>query len=283
MTALSIQHQPELQRFVAEPQPGVLCRLDYQRHGDSVAITHTGVPVQLRGHGLASQLVDAAVAWIAPQALQLVPACSYVQTWLQRQRRWQRLMAPPEAQRVLNHWFGVPGSAEDGQIQPRWFQKDAAYDAALRQEFGPLVDRALAGGLDHWRGQPWAALARILVLDQFTRNIHRDTAQAFAGDPQALAAAQDLMTRWQDLTPLQRWFVLMPLEHAEDLAAQEQSVAGFEALVKEDPRLGQALDYARKHLDVIAQFGRFPHRNAVLGRESTAEEREYLARPGAGF
>jgi uncharacterized protein (DUF924 family)/predicted GNAT family acetyltransferase len=281
-----VQHQAEQQRFIIEPSPGLLCRLDYQRQGDRLVIQHTGVPDALRGQGLAGVLVLAALRWLAPQGLQLVPACSYVQTWLARQRRWQRLLAPAPAQALLNHWFGALDSSEDGQVLARWFKKDPAFDEDLRQRFGELVEQAQAGGLRNWDALPWGALARLLLLDQLARNLYRGQAQAFAGDALALQAALALLARAelaQDLTPIERWFVLMPLEHAEDLALQQRCVAEFEALVGLDARLAGALDYARRHLAVIQQFGRFPHRNEVLGRASSAAELDYLSQPGAGF
>ena len=282
-TALDIQHHPERQRFSTEPRPGLHGELDYQRRGEQLLITHTGVDPALRGQGVAAQLVEAALAWLAPQGLQLVPACSYVQLHLRRHAHWQRLLAPAAAQAVLNEWFGAPGSAEDGQIQAKWFRKNPDFDRQLQQRFGAGIDDALAGGLRDWDDTPWGLLARVLLLDQFTRNTGRDTPRAFAGDALALEAALALIPRWQDLGPLQRWFALMPLEHAEDAALQARCVREFEALAAQDARLADALDYARRHEAVIRRFGRFPHRNAILGRESTAEERDYLAQPGAGF
>lgn len=278
-----IQHHPDSRCFVAQPQPGLHCRLDYERHGEQLIITHTGVPAQLRGLGLAGQLVEAALRWLAPMPLQLVPGCSYVRHWLERHPSWQRLLTPAAAQRVLNEWFGVLGSAEDGQIQPKWFKKDAAFDAELRERFGACVERALTGDLREWDHTPWGALARLILLDQLTRNIHRDSARAFAGDALALEAAAALEPRAHALSTLERWFATMPFEHAEDLAAQDHSVQRFEALAAEDPRLSDALDYAIKHRDVIRRFGRFPHRNELLGRESTPQELEFLKQPGSRF
>ncbi|WP_238139301.1 DUF924 family protein [Roseateles aquatilis] len=280
---LVIQHHPDARCFLAQPQPGLLCRLDYERHGEQLIITHTGVPAQLRGLGLASQMVETAARWLAPVPLQLVPGCSYVRHWLLRHPSWRRLLTPAAAQRVLNEWFGVPGDEQDGQIQSQWFQKDDAFDASLRERFGPVVEQALRGELRDWDSTPWGALARILVLDQFTRNIFRDTPRAFAGDALALSAALTLLPRAQELGTLERWFATMPLEHAEDLAMQDRSVAEFEALAAEDTRLDDALDYARRHRDVIARFGRFPHRNAILNRASTPEEIEFLKQPGSRF
>lgn len=278
-----IQHLPEAGCFLAQPQPGLQCRLDYERHGEQLIITHTGVPAQLRGQGLASELVETAARWLASFPLQLVPGCSYVRHWLLQHPRWQRLLTPAPAQRVLNEWFGAPGGEHDGQVLMQWFKKDPAFDARLRERFGAVVDQALAGGLREWDSTAWGALARIVVLDQFTRNIHRDTPRAFAGDALALEAALALLPRSQELGPLERWFVTMPLEHAEDLAMQDRSVATFEALAAEDARLRDALDYAHRHREVIERFGRFPHRNEILGRASTAEEIEFLKQPGSRF
>ncbi|EGJ09435.1 hypothetical protein RBXJA2T_03868 [Rubrivivax benzoatilyticus JA2 = ATCC BAA-35] len=128
-------------------------------------------------------------------------------------------------------------------------------------------------------------LAEILLLDQFTRNIFRGQPRAFAGDARALALAQALVASGADraLTTIERWFAYLPFEHAESLPLQDESVRLFTALAAEDERLADALDYAQRHRDVIRRFGRFPHRNAVLGRPSTADERDYLAQPGAGF
>ena len=278
-----IQHHPDARCFLAQPQPGLQCRLDYERHGEQLIITHTGVPAQLRGQGLAAALVETAARWLAEFPLQLVPGCSYVRHWLQRHPRWQRLQTPAAAQRVLNEWFGLPGGPQDGQVRTKWFKKDEAFDAALRERFGAVVAQALRGELRGWDSTSWGALARIVVLDQFIRNIHRDTPQAFAGDALALEAALALLPRAQDLGVLERWFAAMPLEHAEDLTMQDRSVAVFETLAAEDSRLADALDYARRHRDVIVRFGRFPHRNEILKRASTPEELEFLKQPGSRF
>jgi len=135
------------------------------------------------------------------------------------------------------------------------------------------------GELDRWRSTPLAALALIVVLDQFSRNMFRETPRAFVGDPAALAAAASVIERGFDrlLSAQERTFVYMPFEHSEDLAAQRRSLALFEALDPND------MEYAKRHHEIIARFGRFPHRNAVLGRESTPEEIEFLKRPGSSF
>ena len=194
-------------------------------------------------------------------------------------------MTPTE---ILDFWF-LPAS-DPGHGQPRdvWFRKDDAFDAAIAQRFGSLIAQAVAGGLREWDAEgPRGVLARILVLDQFTRNSERGRSAAFAGDALALAAAQELVASGAhlQLAPLERWFAYMPFEHAEDARMQEQSVALFTALAEENPgpAFNGALDYAHRHRGVIARFGRFPHRNPILGRASSAEELEYLSQPGSGF
>jgi len=190
----------------------------------------------------------------------------------------------PEAQAVYQFWF--PPDADPGQPRREWFIKDAAFDAEIRSRFASLVEQALSGALRSWDAEgPRSALARILLLDQFTRNIHRGTPLAFAGDNLALQAAQDMVDGDEDLAmpPFQRSFVYMPFEHAEDMEMQNQAVALFTRLSKAHPALNDMCDYARKHREVIARFGRFPHRNAILGRASTPEEEAFLQQPGARF
>ena len=192
---------------------------------------------------------------------------------------------PAEAQDVLDHWFGAPGSSEHGTLRAFWFRKDAATDRAIAQRFGALIERALRGELDDWAARPQSALARIVVLDQYTRNALRDTPRAYAGDSQALKAAIAMVGTRQDaaLPPEQRAFVYLPFEHAESLAMQDEAVRLYTRLAAEAPVLSDMLDYAHRHRAVVQEFGRFPHRNAILGRPSTADETEYLRRPGSGF
>ncbi|MCV2354102.1 DUF924 family protein [Paucibacter sp. B2R-40] len=283
-TTLDIQHEPSLQRFSATVD-GHGLELDYERQGEQLFFTHTGSAPALRGRGLAGRLVEHGLLWAAPQGLQIVPACSYVAAHLKRYPRWQRLTLTPAVQNVLNYWFGPLGSADDGQIRPLWFKKSEDTDAEIKQRFGALIEDALAGRLATWSETPASRLARILLLDQFTRNVYRSTAASFAGDASALLDTLALLDgeQLQELEPLQRWFALMPLEHAESLLMQDRSVAEFTALAQQDSRLQGALDYAHKHREVIALFGRYPHRNDLLGRVSSAAELDYLAQPGAGF
>ena len=190
------------------------------------------------------------------------------------------------AQEVLDFWFGAPGSATDGQPRREWWVKKDAFDAAIRERFGAAIEQALAGGLREWDQQgPQGVLARILVLDQFTRNAYRNTPRSFEGDALALAAARGLVDSGADqaLPPLQRSFVYMPFEHAEDAWMQERAVELFGMLAAQHPGFDEMLDYAHRHRGVIARFGRFPHRNAILGRASTPEEAEFLRQPGSRF
>jgi uncharacterized protein (DUF924 family) len=184
------------------------------------------------------------------------------------------------ASAVLDFWFGPLPLASRAE----WFRKDPAFDETIRARFGALVEQALAGPLG-WGPTPADRLAELIVLDQFPRNLFRGQARAFAGDARALDLALALVDDGGHLAlqPLQRWFAYLPLEHAEDLALQERCVALFRDLTAADAAFASALDYAERHRDVILRFGRFPHRNAALGRVSTDAEHAYLATPGSGF
>ncbi|ODT96072.1 MAG: hypothetical protein ABS82_06060 [Rhodanobacter sp. SCN 67-45] len=184
---------------------------------------------------------------------------------------------------VLDFWFDPAHAAH-------WFAKDAAFDEQTRRRFAVAADDAAQGRLDAWASNPADWLALLILLDQFPRNLHRGDARAWAADVKAQRIALSGLAGGFDqaLPPLQRVFAYLPLEHAEDMGLQQRAVTLFEALHAQAPVAGRArfaefLDYARRHREVIARFGRFPHRNAVLGRDSTAAEREYLAQPGAGF
>jgi len=189
------------------------------------------------------------------------------------------------ARAVLDFWFLPADHPGHGAYRPEWFRKDDAFDAAIRERFGAAVEAALAEppGAGSDEGQ----LARILLLDQFTRNIYRGTPRAFAGDAHALTLAETLVASGRDknLSPWQRWFAYLPFEHSESLLDQERSVALFAALRREmqHEAFDSAYDYAVRHREVIARFGRFPHRNSILGRPSTAEEIEFLKQPGSSF
>ncbi|VFR26394.1 FIG027190: Putative transmembrane protein [plant metagenome] len=192
----------------------------------------------------------------------------------------------PDWQDVLDFWFLAP--CEPGHLRPRqaWFQKSAAFDAEILSRFGAQIDVAVAGGLRAWDAHPEGTLARILLLDQFTRNVWRGTARAFSGDALARAAAQRLVATGLHLAlrPVQRVFAYLPFEHAEDLVLQRRCVALYQDLARVAGQEYKGyVDYAERHRDVIARFGRFPHRNAQLGRPSTDEELAFLTQPGSSF
>ena len=191
---------------------------------------------------------------------------------------------PSAAQALLDTWFadglvlGWPSATPD-----LWFKATPADDAALRERFGTLVDEAIAGGLGDWAGTPPGRLALVLLLDQLPRNLFRRQARAFAGDARAQALVIDALDSGLDqaLPLVGRAFLYLPLTHAESLPLQDRCVASFERLLAAAPpehqaAIGDNLRYAQLHRDIVARFGRFPHRNAALGRESSADEIEFL-------
>ena len=190
---------------------------------------------------------------------------------------------PSMQEEILEFWFGRPGTAAYGSTRKEWFRKDPAFDAAIRARFGGAIGAALAGGFADWIA-PRGKLARIVLLDQFTRNSFRGTPQAFAGDAPALALANETVARGDDvaLIPVERWFVYLPYVHAESPAAQKRAVSLYRSL-RDETGLDEPLVWAERHAEVIRLFGRFPHRNAILGRESTPEEIAFLAAPGSRF
>ena len=200
------------------------------------------------------------------------------------------MIAEPES--VLAFWFGSPGPSVEvaGRQRTLWFGKSPANDRVVTEHFVATLAAATAGELDHWAHTPRGRLALVIVLDQFPHHIFRDRPQAFATDPQALAQCLAALAADDDrhLTPIERVFLYLPLEHAESLAMQERAVSLYAQLAHgvaadEQALFNGFLDYARRHCDVVARFGRFPHRNEILGRASTPDEREFLKQPGSRF
>lgn len=193
-----------------------------------------------------------------------------------------------EIEAIHSFWFGPLDDAGlcATDRNALWFKATPATDEACSERFGDLVGRALAGDLGEWATANRGLIALVLLLDQFTRNIFRDTARAFSGDARALGLAQKTIAsgHHQRLPAIHQAFLFLPLEHHEDLEVQEECVTLFEELaaVTGSEQIAGFTRYAVAHRDVIARFGRFPHRNAVLGRESTAAERAWLERHG-GF
>jgi uncharacterized protein (DUF924 family) len=195
-------------------------------------------------------------------------------------------------QTILDYWFGdTPDDPRTPDRQAKlWWAKDAGQDDVIRTRFKTVVRQAGTGMLEDWQRTPDGRLALIVLTDQFPRNIYRDTPQAFASDEAARRYCKDGLELGADaqLLPLQRVFFYLPLEHSESLADQDRSVALFQALLDQSrPEWRKAfegyLDYAIRHRDIIARFGRFPHRNRILERESTAEELAFLEQPGSAF
>ena len=174
---------------------------------------------------------------------------------------------------VLRFWFD--------EVEPaQWWRADPAFDQTVRERFAAVHRATLRGELSAWRARPDGRLAEIVVLDQFSRNLHRGTALAFAADPTALALAQEAVAGGHDqaLPPQRRLFLYMPYMHSESALVHETALRLFEAL-----GLASNLDFERRHKAVVDRFGRYPHRNAILGRASTDEELEFLKQPGSSF
>ena len=179
----------------------------------------------------------------------------------------------PLDQDILAFWFT--------ETQPNsWFKKDQAFDSEIERRFAGTVEDALASRFDHWANTCASCLALILVLDQFTRNIFRDNARAFSGDNMALILSLRCVECDYIAHPDENWrrFMLMPMMHSEDLAIQEASLPLFQTHASKS-----TYEYAVAHHNIIARFGRFPHRNAILGRPSTDEEYLFLTQPGSSF
>jgi len=190
---------------------------------------------------------------------------------------------------ILDFWFGPPTDPDYGHYRQAWFIKDRAFDERIRQRFYSDYEKAAAGNYDHWKTTPTEAVALLLLLDQFPRNLFRGDSRSFATDSQALAIAQHLVNTGADKTLIaaQRFFIYVPFEHSENTGHQQQCVALMEGLIHDVPDLDKGLkgglDYAIRHRDVIERFGRFPHRNEILGRQSTPAEVAFLQEPGSRF
>lgn len=184
------------------------------------------------------------------------------------------------AQDVLEFWFGAPGDAFYNQPRAEWFQKNPAFDRCIWERFYDLYRKGAAGELGAWEEKPDDVLALILLFDQFPRNMFRGDPKAFATDEKALSLAQHMIARGEDASfpGVRRLFIYLPLEHSENIEDQNLSVVLFRKLND-----AQGLAYALQHQAIIQQFGRFPHRNAVLGRLNTPEEEVFLKQPNSSF
>ncbi|MEM9091595.1 MAG: DUF924 family protein [Cyanobacteria bacterium P01_F01_bin.53] len=195
----------------------------------------------------------------------------------------------PRARAILDFWFTEANAPNYGHYRKAWFIKDDAFDQQIRRQFLSDYEKAAAGENEAWKTQPESAVALLLLLDQFPRNLFRGDPRSFATDPQALSVAQHLVTTGTDkgLIAAHRFFIYVPFEHSENMEHQNQCVALMEELIQDVPDLEEGLkgglDYAIRHREVVERFGRFPHRNEILGRASTAEEVEFLKQPGSRF
>ena len=186
----------------------------------------------------------------------------------------------PLAADILAFWFGAHPHVE----RDDWFRKNEAFDLEIRERFAEALAAGLAGAFGEWCTTPRGALARVVLLDQFTRNAFRGTPTSFVGDARALATSNLALEREFDhaLDAYERQFLYMPFVHSEALAMQDRAIECFTRLAQ-DTGLTEPLDWAGRHRDVIRRFGRFPHRNAILGRTSTNEESAFLEQPGSRF
>ena len=191
---------------------------------------------------------------------------------------------PTEADEVLAFWFGSEDEPDYGEFREAWFRKDPEFDQQVQERFGPLYERAAAGELDGWREEARSCLALVICLDQFPRNMFRGDGRTHATDDKALETARYALERALDreLPPFQRVFVYMPFMHSESVEDQRRSVELFGRLA-EKPGAPDLTSYAVGHMEIVERFGRFPHRNVILGRETTPEEAEFLQGPDSSF
>ncbi|MBD2203295.1 DUF924 domain-containing protein [Calothrix sp. FACHB-1219] len=185
---------------------------------------------------------------------------------------------------ILEFWFGHPDEPGYGKLRDFWFKATPDFDWELTSRFLEAYQQAAAGLLDDWVNSPESCLALILLLDQFPRNMFRGTPQAFSTDWEALSVAQQAVAKGYDreFLPVQRWFIYLPFEHSENLEDQRRCIKLFQQ-ISHDRESAIAIKSAFKHLEIIERFGRFPHRNLILGRPSTPEEIEFLQQPDSSF
>ena len=188
-----------------------------------------------------------------------------------------------KAEEVLDFWFGREGEPGYGEFREAWFRKDPEFDRTLRERFQDLHEAAARGDLDAWRDEARSCLALVILLDQFPRNMFRGDPRSYATDRKAQEIAEYAVDRALDreLPAFQRMFLYMPFMHSEDLEHQRRSVELFRVLGGDEE--GDSSHYAVRHMEIIERFGRFPHRNEVLGRRTTPEEAEFLTQPGSSF
>jgi len=197
-----------------------------------------------------------------------------------------------DVESILHYWFG--GATDDAEIvrekSALWWKQDSKVDAEIRRRFEMMLNAEIKNEFASWSSSPRGQLARVLLCDQFPRNMYRDSPRAFDYDERARKLAREAIDAGQDkkLRPVERVFLYLPFEHSETVDDQELSLRLYTALVEyvpetDRPTYQKFLEFARKHKEIIDRFGRFPHRNAILGRQSTAAEAEFLKGPGSSF
>ncbi len=191
---------------------------------------------------------------------------------------------PSSPGEILDFWFGREGEEGYGEFREAWFQKDEEFDKEVRERFLDDYERAARGEYDEWREEPESCLALVVVLDQFPRNLFRDDPRTHVTDDKALEVSKYAIEQALDheLPGFGRMFLYMPFMHSEDVKDQRRSVELFERLAAADDGT-DVTEFAERHREIVERFGRFPHRNALLGRETTPEEAEFLKQPGSSF
>jgi uncharacterized protein (DUF924 family) len=191
---------------------------------------------------------------------------------------------PSRAGEVLDFWFGREGEPGYGEFREAWFRKDPAFDADVTERFADLYEEAVAGGLDGWRDDARSCLALVIVLDQFPRNMFRGDGRTHAADGVALESSKYALEHALDreLPAFQKMFLYMPFMHSENREDQRRSVELFQ-LLADEPGAPDVTSYAVSHREIVERFGRFPHRNGILDRETTPEEAEFLKTEGSSF
>ena len=190
---------------------------------------------------------------------------------------------PSEPKEILDFWFGREDEPGYGEFRDEWFKRDEEFDRQVRERFLEDYERAARGEYDHWQEEPESCLALVILLDQFPRNLFRDNPRTYATDDKALYISREAVQKGFDrkLPPFQRHFLYMPFMHSENLADQQSSVTLFRQLAEEGGP--DVTEYAEGHREIVERFGRFPHRNETLGRQTTPEEAEFLEQPGSSF
>ncbi|WP_373085141.1 DUF924 family protein [Sneathiella sp.] len=189
-------------------------------------------------------------------------------------------MASNRIQDIIEFWFLPETNDAFGKPRAEWFEKNSEFDAEIRNRFNDDFESAISGRLLSWTECAKGSLALILLFDQFTRNMFRDDARAFSADGKARELARHMLSsgQYNELAPIYKSFALLPFEHSEDMEDQKLSVKLFTELGNDG-----SLDYAQRHYDIIKQFGRFPHRNKILGRQNTPAEEAFLKQPNSSF